>query len=51
LGLLDRLDALLPKPEPSPMDLLKLKGRKRQRASGKKAGGKRKDEWTWEDGK
>jgi transcriptional regulator with XRE-family HTH domain len=51
LGLLGRLDSLLPGPEPSPMDLLKLQGRRRQRASGKKAGGKGKGEWTWEDGK
>ena len=50
LGLLERLEALLPEPEPSPLELLKLQGQKRQRASGKKAGGKGKDEWTWNDG-
>lgn len=47
LGLMDRLDALIPEPAPSPIAQLKLQGRKRKRASGGKtpAGGARK--WTW----
>ncbi|HYI80477.1 MAG TPA: helix-turn-helix transcriptional regulator [Thermoleophilaceae bacterium] len=34
LGLLDTLDRLVPEPTPSPIELLKLHGRQRQRASG-----------------
>ena len=34
LGLLDRLEALLPEAVPRPTDLLKLKGKTRKRASG-----------------
>ncbi len=47
LGLLERFEALLPASSPGPMAQLKQRGRKRQRASGKKvaaAGGK---PWTW----
>lgn len=46
LGLLDRLDAMVPASGPRPMDLLKLKGKARKRASGKR---KPTDEkpWTW----
>jgi transcriptional regulator with XRE-family HTH domain len=36
LGLLDGLDRLVPEPLPSPIELLKLHGRSRQRASGKR---------------
>jgi transcriptional regulator with XRE-family HTH domain len=52
LGLVDRLDALVPPPAPSPLEELKLAGRRRKRASrparslgapAKKAG------WTWGD--
>jgi transcriptional regulator with XRE-family HTH domain len=34
LDLLDALDRLVPEPGPSPIELLKLQGRRRQRASG-----------------
>lgn len=34
LGLLDRIDALLPEPAPSPIQAAKLRRRQRQRASG-----------------
>jgi len=34
LGLLDALDRLVPEPTPSPIELLKLDGKRRQRASG-----------------
>ena len=37
---LDQLDALLPDPGISPLQIAKLKGRERQRASGKRAKGK-----------
>jgi transcriptional regulator with XRE-family HTH domain len=36
LGLLDALDRLVPEPGPSPIELLKLHGRRRQRASGER---------------
>jgi transcriptional regulator with XRE-family HTH domain len=34
LALLDALDALVPEPLPSPIELLKLRGKRRRRASG-----------------
>ncbi len=34
LGLLDALDQLVPEPVPSPIELLKLHGKRRRRASG-----------------
>lgn len=48
LGLLDRLEALLPEPVPGPMAQLKRQGRKRQRARRRKvsAPGTPKP-WTW----
>jgi transcriptional regulator with XRE-family HTH domain len=49
LDLLDRLDALIPEPVPSPIAQLKLRGRQRQRASTTppvKAPGKK---WQWGD--
>ena len=36
LGLVDRLEALIPEPLPSPVAQLKLQGRTRRRASGSK---------------
>ncbi|HKS05653.1 MAG TPA: helix-turn-helix transcriptional regulator [Gemmatimonadaceae bacterium] len=50
LGLLDRVDALVPEPAPSPIAQLKLQGKQRQRASRarKKRGA---DAWTWDDNK
>jgi len=48
LELLDRLETLVPESGPRPMDLLRLKGKARKRASGKR---KPTDEkpWTWGD--
>ncbi len=46
LGLLERVDALVPESTPGPMAQFTQQGRKRQRASGKKAAGKPK-QWTW----
>lgn len=47
LGLVERLDAFLPEPTPSPIAQLQLQGRRRKRASGKRkaAGGGKK--WAW----
>ncbi len=49
LDLLGSLDAAIPESGPRPMDLLKLRGKERQRASS----GKREEppgaEWSWED--
>ncbi len=50
LGLMDRLDALVPLPAPSPVEQLRLAGRQRKRASAARetsAGRTRK--WTWGD--
>lgn len=47
LGLLDRLDMFIPEPAPSPLAQLKLQGRKRRRATGKKTAGAQPKKWTW----
>ena len=47
LGLLDRLDMLIPEPPVSPMAQLELQGRQRRRATGKTAGPGKKMKWTW----
>jgi transcriptional regulator with XRE-family HTH domain len=50
LDLVERLDALVPSPTVSPIEQLKLAGRRRKRASGRRgrpAPAKRK--WTWGD--
>ena len=50
LDLLNRLDALVPQPTASPVEQLKLAGRRRQRASGtRKATRKSARTWTWGD--
>jgi len=49
LGLMDRLDALVPPPVLSPIQQMKLEGRKRKRASSSKAGEGTKKKWTWDD--
>ncbi len=46
LGLEQRLDALFPKPEVSPIALMKLQEGGRQRASGKQAAAKN-EPWSW----
>jgi transcriptional regulator with XRE-family HTH domain len=46
LELVDRLEMLVPEAGPRPMDLLKLKGRERQRAPRKKADDR---PWKWGD--
>ncbi len=52
LGLTERLDLLVPEPVPSPLAQMKLQGRQRQRASGKRTSSQRGDAdgpgiWTW----
>ena len=48
LGLLDRLDALIPEAKPGPMVLLQMKGKMRRRASSRKSQeAKRNRPWTW----
>ena len=49
LGLLERLDALVPEGAASPIAQLKLQGRKRQRATGRKAASGEAKKWTWGD--
>ena len=47
LGLVERFDALIPEEAVSPMAQLKQQGRKRQRATGKKAVEGTPKKWTW----
>jgi transcriptional regulator with XRE-family HTH domain len=47
LALVERLDAFLPEPVPSPVAQLKLQGRTRLRASGSKLAPKKPKKWTW----
>ena len=49
LGLQDALLGLVPDSGPSPMDLLKLKGKQRRRASSQQATGQT-EEWNWGEG-
>lgn len=48
LELLSRLEAVLPHPEPSPRELVELRGKERLRASGASAKEKASNtDWTW----
>ena len=48
LGLLERFESLIPEAVPSPMAQLKMQGRKRQRAAGRKAASAAAAKpWTW----
>ena len=47
LGLLERFDALIPEVVTSPMEQLKQQGRKRQRATARKAEPGNPKKWTW----
>ncbi|HEY7952211.1 MAG TPA: helix-turn-helix transcriptional regulator [Solirubrobacteraceae bacterium] len=53
LGLLEALERLVPEPTPSPIELLKLHGHRRRRASGKRRGstpgGEPAGPWQWGD--
>lgn len=47
LNLLPGLERLIPIPGPSPMELLKLKGKVRRRASSKRLPDRSSDIWSW----
>jgi len=47
LGLVERFEALVPEEAASPMAQLKQHGRKRQRATGKKAAAGEPKKWKW----
>lgn len=52
LDLLDRFDLLLPEPVPSPMELLRFRGRERKRATGMRETPPPSTPWRWgEDAK
>lgn len=48
LDLLPGLEQLIPAPGPSPMDLLRLKGKVRQRASSGRQPDRANKKWSWE---
>lgn len=50
LGVLDRLELLFPEPVASPIAQLKMQGRQRRRASGRKQPTSAAKKWTWGDG-
>ena len=47
LGLLSQLDCLLPEPSHSPVQLARRKGRKRERATGKRQKKGTRTDWDW----
>lgn len=47
LGLLERFDALIPEPAPSPIAQLKLRGKQRRRASSARAPDRPSGKWAW----
>ncbi len=47
LGLIERIDLLIPAPAASPMAQLKSQGRVRQRAAGTRAAPRHRKAWTW----
>lgn len=49
LGLLDRFEALVPEQPISPVEQLKLEGRRRKRASGRRVKTPATRPWTWGD--
>lgn len=49
LDLYDRLDLLIPSTAPSPITLLELQGRERQRASSHRSLKVAEEPWTWDD--
>ncbi len=52
LNLIERLDALIPEPAPSPITQLELRGKERKRASSARAPalpGPAAGQWTWND--
>jgi transcriptional regulator with XRE-family HTH domain len=51
LGLLERLDTVLPEPAPSPIALLAAKGRTRRRVRSRKDSAATQEPWTWRETK
>lgn len=49
LNLLEAINAAIPESGPRPMELLKLKGKARQRVSAKKRSEQPQSEWSWGD--
>ena len=49
LGLIETLGELLPQTGPRPMDLLRLQGRQRQRATSPRQGNETEEPWQWGD--
>lgn len=49
LGILERWDALVPEPVMSPMALLKLQKKRRQRVTKRKTSDTSPQQWTWGD--
>ncbi len=49
LDLLDALDALVPEERASPIELLRLKGKQRKRASSPRSKARKASDWTWGD--
>jgi transcriptional regulator with XRE-family HTH domain len=49
LGLLPNLDHLIPETGPSPMDMLKRKGKVRQRASSRRHAVQADEVWNWDE--
>jgi len=49
LDVLPQLESMLPETGPGPMELLRHKGKARQRASSRGRSGKKKQPWTWND--
>ena len=50
LNLLPGLDRMIPEAGPRPMDLLKRKGKVRQRASSRGRSDRSEEPWSWDDG-
>ena len=50
LGLVERLDALVPQAAPTPVEQLKLASRERKRASRRRSPKPAPRKWTWGDG-
>ena len=49
LDLLPALDRMIPEAAPRPMEMLKHKGKTRQRVSSRKDSGRTEKEWSWDD--
>lgn len=49
LELVHRIDALVPEAAPSPMELMKLRGKQRERAASEEGVDRSDEEWRWGD--